>query len=104
MSRRPGLSMCGAAFIAIEDRSDSRVGFDPSECANGLDDVAVGDIAMPARANFLEGHLGVIPALPMQHQADRLVFTRGDDLFQGDAQEAFLLLRRTVRIVPECGE
>jgi hypothetical protein len=43
----------------------------------------------------------VIPALPMEHQAYGLAFTRGDDLFQGDTKKAFLVLRQTMRMVPE---
>ena len=59
---------------------------------------------MPAAANLLELYLRVISALPMQDEAYRLAFTRGDDLFQRDTQEAFLVFRQTLRIVPKCGE
>lgn len=59
---------------------------------------------MPAGANLLKLHLRMIPALPMQYEAYCLAFTRGDDFFQSDTKEAFLVLRRTLRIVPESGE
>src|ERR1019366_5482702 len=62
------------------------------------------DIPMLAGANLLELYLRVIPALPMQYEAYCLAFRRGDDLFQSDTKEAFLVLRQTVRIVPEYGE
>src|SRR5450759_2496139 len=55
-------------------------------------------------ANLLELYLCMIPALPMQYEAYCLAFTRGDDLFQRDTKEAFLVLWQTVRIVPEYGE
>jgi hypothetical protein len=58
---------------------------------------------MPASANLLELHLRMIPTLPMQHEAYCLAFTCGDDLFQRDTKEAFLVLRQTLRIVPESG-
>ena len=54
--------------------------------------------------NLLELYLRVIPALPMQYEAYCLTFTRGDDLFQSDTKEAFLVLRQTVWIIPEAGE
>src|ERR1019366_6416218 len=59
---------------------------------------------MPATANLLKLDLRMIPALPMQYEAYCLVFTRGDDFFQSDTKEAFLVLWQTVRIVPEYGE
>ena len=58
---------------------------------------------MPAAANFRELHLRVIPTLPMHYQPYGLAFTRGDDLFQSDTKEAFLMLRQTTGIVPELG-
>jgi hypothetical protein len=33
-----------------------------------------------------------------------LAFTRGDDLFQSDTKESFLVPRQTLRIFPESGE
>jgi hypothetical protein len=48
---------------------------------------------MPTGANLLKLYLRVIPALPMQDEAYRLAFTRGDDLFESDTKEAFLVLR-----------
>ena len=59
---------------------------------------------MPAAANLLELYLRVIPALPMQYEAYRLAFTRGDDLFQSETKEAFLVLWQTLWIIPEYGE
>ena len=59
---------------------------------------------MPTGANLLELYLRVIPALPMQDEAYRLAFTRGDDLFESDTKEAFLVLRQTLRIVPQSGQ
>ena len=54
--------------------------------------------------NLLELYLRMIPALPMQHEAYCLAFTRSDDFFQSDTKEAFLVLRQTLRIIPEAGE
>ena len=54
--------------------------------------------------NLLKLYLRVIPALPMQYEAYCLAFTRGDDLFQSDTKEAFLVLRQTLWIIPESGE
>ena len=99
--RRPGLSVCRAALIAIQDRRDPCIRFDPRQPANDLHQIIVGDIPMPAGANLLELYLRVIPALPMQYQAYGLAFTRGDDLFQSDTKEAFLVLRQTMWIVPK---
>jgi len=59
---------------------------------------------MPAGANLFKLYLRVIPTLPMQYQAYGLTFTRGDDLFQSDPKEAFLVLRQTMWIVPELRE
>src|SRR5271169_891644 len=59
---------------------------------------------MPTGANLLKLYLRVIPALPMQDEAYRLAFTRGDDLFESDTKEAFLVLRQTLRIIPQSGE
>jgi hypothetical protein len=100
----PVLSVCCTALIPIQDRGDPRVWFDPRQHANDLHEIIVGDIPMPTSANLLELYLCVIPALPMQYEAYCLVLTGGDDLFQSDTKEAFLVLRQTVRIVPEYGE
>ena len=102
--RDPVISVCRTALIPIQNRGDSRVWFDPCQHANEFHQVIVGDIPMPAAANLLELHPRVIPALPMQDEAYRLAFTRGDDLFQSDAQEALLVFRQTLRIVPKCWE
>src|ERR1035437_7295000 len=102
--RSPDLSVCRAALIPIQDRGDPRVWFDPRQHANDLHEIIVGDIPMPATANLLKLYLRMIPALPMQYEAYCLAFTRGDDLFQSDTKEAFLVLWQTVRIVPEYGE
>jgi len=59
---------------------------------------------MLSSANLLELYLCVIPALPMQYQAYGLTYTRGDDLFQGNTKEAFLVLWQTLWIFPEYGE
>jgi len=96
--RRPALSVCRTALIPIQDRGDPRIWFDPRQHSYDLHEIIVGDIPMPTRANLLELHLGVIPTLPMQYEAYCLAFTRGDDLFQSDAKEAFLVLRQTVRV------
>jgi hypothetical protein len=102
--RSPALSVCRTALIAIQDRGDPRVRFDPRQDANGLHEIIVGDIPMAAAANLLELYLRVIPALPMQYEAYCLAFTGGYNLFQSDPKEAFLVLRQTVWIIPEAGE
>jgi len=102
--RRPTLSVCRAALIPIQDRGDSRIWFDSRQHANDLHHVIVGDISMPTGANLLELYLRVIPALPMQYEAYCLTFTCGDDLFQSDTKESFLVLRQTLRIFPQSGE
>src|ERR1700737_1967644 len=102
--RSPLLSVCCPALIPIQDRGDPRVWFDPRQGANDFHEVIVGDIPMPASADLLKLYLCMIPALPMQHQAYRLAFTRGDDFFQRDTEEAFLVLRQTLWIIPEAGE
>jgi len=61
--------VCCTALIPIQDRGDSRVGFDPRQHANDLHQIIVGDIPMPTGANLRELYLRVIPALPMQYQA-----------------------------------
>ena len=94
--RSPVLSVCRTALIPIQDRGDPRVWFDPRQHANDLHEIIVGDIPMPTGANLLELYLRVIPALPMQYEAYCLAFTRGDDLFQSDTKEAFLVLWQTV--------
>src|SRR5664279_5739119 len=91
----PDLSVCRTALIPIQNRGDARVWFDPRQDANDLHEIIVGDIPMLAGANLLELYLRVIPALPMQYEAYGLAFTRGDDLFQSDTKEAFLVLRQT---------
>jgi hypothetical protein len=100
----PTLLMCRAALIAIENRSDPCIRFDSRQTAYDLHQIIAGDIPMPASANLFELYLRVIPALPMQYQAYSLAFTRGDDLFQSDPKEAFLVRRQTMRIVPEFRE
>src|SRR5450756_1329528 len=102
--RSPALSVFRTALIPVQNRGDPRVWFDPRQRANDLHEIIVGDIPMPTGANLLELYLRVIPALPMQYEAYCLAFTRGDDLFQSDTKEAFLVLWQTVRIVPEHGE
>jgi hypothetical protein len=77
--RRPYFSVCRAALIPIQDRGDPRVRFDPSQLANDLHEILVGDIPMYAAANLLELHLGVIPSLPMQHEPYGFTFACGDD-------------------------
>jgi len=91
-------------LIPIQDRGDPRVWFDPRQHANDLHEFIVGNIPMPTGANLLELYLRVIPTLPMQYEAYCLAPTRGDDLFQGDTKETFLVLRQTLGIVPEYGE
>src|SRR5664279_2325249 len=102
--RSPLLSVCRTALIPIQDRGDPRVWFDPRQRANDFHEIIVGDIPMPTSANLLKLYLRMIPALPMQHQAYRLTFTRGDDFFQSDTEEAFLVLRQILWIIPEAGE
>src|SRR5664279_4424797 len=102
--RSPALSVCRTALIPIQDRGDPRVWFDPRQRANDLQEIIVGDIPMLAGADLLKLYLRVIPALPMQYEAYCLAFTRGDDLFQSDTKEAFLVLRQTLWIIPEAGE
>src|SRR5579863_1885237 len=102
--RSPLLAVCRMALIPIQDRGDPRVWFDPRQCANDFDEIIVGDMPMPTGANLLKLHLRMIPALPMQYEAYRLAFTRGDDFFQSNTEEAFLVLRQTLWIVPEAGE
>jgi len=92
------------ALVPIQDGGDPLVWLDPRQHANDLHQVVIGDIPMPTGTNLLELHLRVISTLPMQYEAYRLAFTRGDDLFQSDTKEAFLVLRLTLRIVPEFGE
>src|SRR6266478_1209016 len=91
--RRPALSVRGVPLIAIQDRGDPRVRFDSRQGTNNLHEIVIGDIPMPAGANLLKFDLCVIPALPMQDEAYGIPFTRGDDLFQGDAKETFLVFR-----------
>ena len=100
----PVLSVCRTALIPIQDRGDPCIRFDPRQRANDLHQIIVGDIPMPTSANLLKLYLRVIPALPMQYEAYGLAFTRGDDLFQSDTKEAFLVLRQTLWIIPEAGE
>src|ERR1035438_3487630 len=85
--RSPLLSVCRTALIPIQDRGDPRVWFDPRQRANDFHEIVAGDIPMPASADLLKLYLCMIPALPMQHQAYRLAFTRGDDFFQSDTEE-----------------
>jgi len=65
----PSLLVRRAALIAIENRSDPCIRFDPRQAANDLHQIIVGDIPMPTGANLFELYLRVIPALPMQYQA-----------------------------------
>jgi hypothetical protein len=104
MLRRPDLSMCCAALILIQDCRDPRVWFDSRQPANDLHNILVGKIPMVATANLLELNLGVISALPMQHEAYSFAIRRSNDLFQRDTKEPFLVLRQTLRIIPEFGE
>ena len=96
--------MCRTALIPIQDRGDPRVWFDPRQRANDFHEIIVRDITMPSSANLLKLYLRMIPALPMQHEAYCLAFTRGDDFFQSDTKETFLVLRQTLWIIPEAGE
>ncbi len=48
--------------------------------------------------------LRVISAFPVQYEAYHLAVTSRNDLFQGDAKQTFLVLRRTARIIPESGD
>jgi hypothetical protein len=59
---------------------------------------------MPSTVNLRELHLRVIAALPMHHQPYGRVFTRGDDLFQSNTKEVFLVLWQTMWIIPELRE
>ena len=77
----PSLLVRRAALIAIENRSDPCIRFDPRQLANDLHQIIAGDIPMSTGANLFKLYLRVIPALPMQYQAYSLAFTRGDDLF-----------------------
>src|ERR1700730_3608518 len=61
--RSPALSVCRTALIPIQDRGDPRVWLDPRQHTNDLDEIVVGDIAMPPWASLLELYLRVIPAL-----------------------------------------
>ena len=102
--RRPDLSMCCAALIPIQNCGDSRVWFDPRQCANDFHGIIVGDIPMPTGVILLKLYLCVISALPMQHETYSLTLRRSNDLFQRDTKEPFLVFRRTLRIIPESGE
>src|SRR5438874_2318056 len=59
---------------------------------------------MPASANLLKLYLRMIPTLPMQYEAYCLAFARRDDFSQSNTEEAFLVLRRTLWIIPEAGQ
>jgi len=48
---------------------------------------------MLTSAKLLELKLGVISALPMQHQAYGIALRRSHDLFQRDSKEPFLVFR-----------
>jgi hypothetical protein len=85
--------MCRASLIAVENRGDPRIRFDPCQHANKLHQIFVSDVPMLAAADLRKLDLSVIPALPMHYQPYGRVFTRGDDLFQRDTKEAFLVLR-----------
>ena len=91
--RRPDLSMWCAALIPIQDCGDPRVWFDSRQRANDLHQIIVGKIPMVATANLLELNLGVISALPMQHEAYGFAIRRSNDLFQRDTKEPFLVFR-----------
>jgi hypothetical protein len=97
---RPALTVWGTAVLTIEDRRDPCVGFDSRQRAHDLHEIFVRHVPIATGANLRELHLGVIAALPMHHQADGVAFTRGDDLSYGEAQEALLVGRRTVWVVP----
>jgi len=62
----PGLLVCRAALVAVENRGDPCIRFDPRQLANKLHQVLVSDVPMPAAANLRELDLRVIPALPMR--------------------------------------
>jgi hypothetical protein len=102
--RRPLLSVRRPALILIQDRGDSRVGFDARQQANDLHQIIVGHIPGSASANLAKLQLGMISALPMQNQPYGLAFRCSDDLFQSDAKKAFLVLRRTLWSVPQPGK
>ena len=102
--RRPLLSVRRPALILIQNRGNSRVGFDARQHANDLHQIIVGHIPSSTCANLAELQLGMIPALPMQNQPYGLAFRCSDDLFQRDTKKAFLVLRRTLWIVPQPGK
>jgi len=102
--RRPYFAMCRAALVAIQDGGDSLVWFHPRQRANDLHQILVQNIAMFADTNLLELYLSMISSLPMQHEPYGFAFARGNDVLQCDAQQSFLVLRRTARIVPKPGE
>ena len=58
---------------------------------------------MASGAILFELQLGMVTSLPMQHQADRVALRRDDDLLEGNPEEPFLVLRQTLRVIPEPG-
>jgi hypothetical protein len=102
--RRPYFAMGCAALVAIQDRGDALVRFNPRQPANDPHQLLVRNIAMFASTNLLELYLSMIPSLPMQYEPYGFAFTRGNDFLQGNAKESLLVLRRTARIVPKSGE
>jgi hypothetical protein len=96
----PAFSMCCAVFVLIQDRSDSCIRFDARQLANHFYKFMVSRIAMLSGVKLWKFYLRVISALPVQYKPYRLFLAGGRDLLQRDAKKAFLVLRRTARIVP----
>jgi hypothetical protein len=56
---------------------------------------------MYASARLLQRQLGMIPALPVQNQANSIAVGAGDDFLQDSAQDALLELWRTLGVIPQ---
>ena len=56
---------------------------------------------MYASARLLQRQLGMIPAVPVQNQANSIAVGAGDDFLQDSAQDALLELWRTRGVIPQ---
>ena len=84
-----GMPVGGCLALAIEYGGDHRVGMEPSETADQIDDVVVGADRRPPFARALEFDLGQQAGPPAQCQVDMMFAARGknDDLIKHRAQQ-----------------
>src|SRR5215510_1327940 len=96
----PGIILSRALARSVEKGRDRHIGHRSREFSDDVSRRCIQGPAMLTVAWFANFELGVVTALPMEHQMDFVVFETRDDLGDDGAQDAFACLRCCRWVVP----